>query len=134
VFLVRFARRVALCPNPVSTPVCAGSTFRATHVHTGHVVALKLQPVSIYYPTNNYERAVYPLIQGGEGMPKLWASGVLNGWDYLVIDLLGSSIDGMYRALNKGVLDIRTVLSIAVQTVRVCLFCPPQRVRTLTAS
>ncbi|KAI0035189.1 kinase-like domain-containing protein [Vararia minispora EC-137] len=95
----------------------SGSTFRATHIHTGQVVALKLQHLSLYYPTNSYERAVYPLIQGGEGMPRLWASGVLNGYDYLAIDLLGASIDNMYRSMGKGVLDIRSALSIAVQMI-----------------
>ena len=54
--------------------VVTGSTFRATHLHTGQVVALKVQPVDVSYPSNPHERQIYPLLQGGAGMPTLWAS------------------------------------------------------------
>ncbi|KZV62211.1 kinase-like protein [Peniophora sp. CONT] len=95
----------------------SGSTFQATHVHTGMVVALKLQPLSISYATNDYERVVYPLIQGGEGMPTLWAHGRIGQWDYLAMDLLGASLQGLLREADTPTMDMRSVISIAVQLI-----------------
>ncbi|KAI0317508.1 kinase-like domain-containing protein [Amylostereum chailletii] len=103
--------------GPVLGSGVSGSTFRAQHVITGQIVALKMQPENISYPTNCHERTIYPLLQGGKGMPTLWASGVLDGWDYLAIDLLGSSLDSLYRRNGKAPMDMRSVLSIAVQVI-----------------
>jgi hypothetical protein len=41
-----------------------GSIFRATHIHTGELVALKVQHVNHECPTNRYERHLYPSLQG----------------------------------------------------------------------
>lgn len=95
-----------------------GSTFRATHIHTGQVVALKVQSTDVSYPSNPHERKIYPLLQGGVGMPTLWASGVWGRWDYLAMDLLGNSLDRLYRKSGKNVMDLRSACSIAVQLVR----------------
>lgn len=95
----------------------SGSTFRATNVHNGQVVALKVQSVDVSYPSNPHERQIYPLLQGGVGMPTLWASGVWGRWDYLAMDLLGSSLDRLYRKAGKGRLDLRSVCTIAIQLV-----------------
>ena len=94
-----------------------GSTFRATHIHTGQVVALKVQPADISYPSNAHERAVYPMLQGGTGMPTLWASGLWGRWDYLAMDLLGSSLDRLYRKSGKNMMDLRSACSFAIQLV-----------------
>ena len=95
-----------------------GSTFRATNMHTGQVVALKVQPTDISYPSNPHERKIYPFLQGGVGMPTLWASGLWGRWDYLAMDLLGSSLDRLYRKSGKNVMDLRSACSIAIQLVR----------------
>ncbi|KAF8895453.1 CK1/CK1 protein kinase [Infundibulicybe gibba] len=95
----------------------SGSIFRAQHLHTKQVVALKVQDVNHECPTNRYERYLYPLLQGGRGMPTLWASGVQGEWDYLAIDLLGPSLDNLYRKMGKDTMDLRSVCSIAVQVI-----------------
>lgn len=51
-------------------------------------------------------------------MPVLWASGVEGIWDYLVIDLLGPSLDNLVRKSGKDTMDLRSVCSIAMQVVR----------------
>jgi hypothetical protein len=99
----------------------AGATFRATHIHTGQVIALKVQPVDVSYPSNVHERKIYPLLQGGVGMPTLWASGLWGRWDYLAMDLLGSSLDRLFRKAGKNVMDLRSTCSIAIQLVRCSL-------------
>lgn len=81
-------------------------------------MALKIQYVNHECPTNRYERGFYPALQGGEGMPTLWASGVEGIWDYLVIDLLGPSLDNLFRKAGQATMDLRSVCSIAMQVVR----------------
>lgn len=97
----------------------AGAIFRAWNIHNQTEVALKLQPVNEPCPTNRYERGFYPALQGGKGMPTLWASGVQGPWDYLAIDLLGRSLDSLHRELmlKQDVWDLRSVCCIAVQVV-----------------
>ncbi|KAF9221502.1 kinase-like protein [Gyrodon lividus] len=95
----------------------SGSIFRAYNVFNGEYVALKVQDVNHECPTNRYEEHIYPLLQGGEGMPKLFASGVQGKWHYLVISLLGSSLDNIYRNNGKKTLDLRSVCSIAIQVI-----------------
>ena len=89
------------------------------HVHSGQVAAIKLQPYDEPCPTNRYERAFYPALQGGKGMPVLWAQGQQGYWDYLVIDLLGRSLDSLHRELTQkqDVWDLRNVCCVAVQVV-----------------
>ena len=82
------------------------------------MVALKVQPIDISYPSNPHERQIYPLLQGGLGMPTLWASGLWGRWDYLAMDLLGNSLDRLYRKAGKNVMDLRSACSIAIQLVR----------------
>lgn len=52
----------------------SGSIWRASHIYKGYEVALKIQHVDHECPTNQYERGFYPALQGGFGMPTLWAS------------------------------------------------------------
>lgn len=98
----------------------SGSIFKAYHVHDGTLVALKVQDVDHECPTNRYEQSIYPLLQGGEGMPRLWASGIEGRWHYLVISLLGKSLDSIYRQnlqLGHQRMDLRSVCSIAIQVI-----------------
>jgi hypothetical protein len=94
-----------------------GSIFSANNVHTGQVVALKVQRVDHECPTNKYERHLYPFLQGGKGMPTLWASGVQGMWDYMAIDLLGASLDNLYRSSGKDSMELGNVCAIAMQVV-----------------
>jgi F420-0:gamma-glutamyl ligase len=50
-------------------------------------------------------------------MPTMWAAAVAGIYDYLVIDLLGSSLDQLYRKNDKQVMDLRSVVCIAMQVV-----------------
>lgn len=97
----------------------SGATWEARNIYdmSGHTVALKIQDRDIEYPTNCRERAIYPLLQGGIGMPRLWTAGVQGKYDYLAIDLLGNSLDKIYRENGKATMDMRTVCSIAVQLI-----------------
>jgi casein kinase 1 len=60
-------------------------------------------------------------------MPTLWASGLWGRWDYLAMDLLGNSLDRLYRKSGKNVMDLRSACSIAIQLVRPPPLCTQQR-------
>ena len=81
-------------------------------------MALKLQDKDDECPTNKYERGFYPSLQGGIGMPTLWSAGIEGRWDYLAIDLLGSSLHSLYWKSGKNTMDLRSVCCIAMQVVR----------------
>ncbi|KAF7299076.1 Dual specificity kinase 1 [Mycena indigotica] len=95
----------------------SGSIYRATHIHSGDIVALKVQHVNHECPTNRYERSFYPSLQGGVGMPTLWACGVEGQWDYLAIDLLGPSLDSLYRKSGQETMELSSVCSLAMQLI-----------------
>ncbi|KAF8917066.1 kinase-like protein [Mucidula mucida] len=95
----------------------SGSIWRAQHIHTNQIVALKLQDVEHECPTNRYERGFYPSLQGGKGMPTLYATGVEGDWDYLAISLLGPSLDSLHRKSGKDRMDLRSVCCIAMQLI-----------------
>ncbi|KAF5369489.1 hypothetical protein D9758_002645 [Tetrapyrgos nigripes] len=95
----------------------SGSIFRATHLHTRQVVALKVQDVDHECPTNLYEQGFYPYLQGGTGMPRLFAKGIEGKWNFLAIDLLGSSLDSLFKKSERETMDLRSVLCIAMQVI-----------------
>ncbi|THH04513.1 hypothetical protein EW145_g5469 [Phellinidium pouzarii] len=94
----------------------SGSIWRAHNPFTNQIAAIKVQDVDHECPTNRYERNFYPSLQGGLGMPTLWASGVHGEYDYLVIDLLGPSLDNLYRKNGKS-MDLRSTICIAMQVI-----------------
>ncbi|KAL5524673.1 hypothetical protein ACEPAF_9818 [Sanghuangporus sanghuang] len=95
----------------------SGSIWRAMNPFTGQTAAIKVQDVGHECPTNRYERNFYPSLQGGTGMPTLWAAGVQGDYDYLVIDLLGASLDSLYRRNGKN-MDLQSTICIAMQVIQ----------------
>lgn len=111
-------RNVILFYQPDTRPHFTGSIYKAQHLHTNQTAALKLQLVDHECPTNRYERSFYPALQGGTGMPTLFGSGVQGKYDFLVIQLLGASLDNLYRKSGQNIMDLRSVCCIAMQVVR----------------
>ena len=50
-------------------------------------------------------------------MPTLWGSGVDGSWDYIAMDLLGSSLHSLFWRSGKSTMDLRSVLCIGIQVV-----------------
>ena len=94
-----------------------GSIYKARNIHNGVVVALKVQTVHHECRTNLFERNFFTMLRGGKGMPTLWADGIQHPWDYLAMDLLGPSLDNIFRKSGLDAFDLGTVCSIAMQMV-----------------
>ena len=100
------------------TPVIVtGAVFRARQIYHGHVAALKLQDIHHECPTNLYEWNFYPKIQGGKGMPVLYDKGIQDTWNFLAMELLGPSIDTLFRKSGRNVMDLRSVCCLGMQVV-----------------
>lgn len=50
-------------------------------------------------------------------MPVLYGSGVVGKWDFLAIELLGSSLDSLFKKSGLQKMDLKSVCSIAIQLV-----------------
>ncbi|KIY64964.1 kinase-like protein [Cylindrobasidium torrendii FP15055 ss-10] len=95
----------------------SGSIWRAQHLHTKQVVALKLQDIDHECLTNKFERNFYPLLRGGKGMPILYAAGEEQELDYLAISLLGNSLHTLFKKSKQETMDLRSVCCIAMQII-----------------
>lgn len=90
-------------------------------------MALKMQDVDHECPTNRYERNFYPMLQGGKGLPILYDSGVQAPWDFLAMELLGPSIDSLFRKSGRDVMDLRSVCCLGMQVVSRSVPCFPSK-------
>ncbi|KAF6757480.1 CK1/CK1 protein kinase [Ephemerocybe angulata] len=86
-------------------------TLGSGTVHNGAVVALKVQRVDHECPTNRYERYLYPLLQGGKGMPRLFTAGVQGHWDF------PRHRSSRPKKSGKDTMDLGSVCSIAMQLI-----------------
>lgn len=58
-------------------------------------------------------------------MPILYDTGVQQPWDFLAMELLGPSIDSLFRKSGRDVMDLRSVCCLGMQVVsRIVLRLP----------
>jgi hypothetical protein len=81
-----------------------GSIWKATNPFTGQTAAVKVQDVAHECPTNRYERNFYPSLQGGKGMPTLWAAGIQQDYDYLGTYVFRTKLD--FTLTSRTVIDL----------------------------
>ena len=62
------------------------------------------------------EAKVYKVLQGNQGIPKLYWSGVEGNYQVMAVELLGPSLDKIMRKLGKP-FSIGTLLVISEQMV-----------------
>lgn len=105
--------------DPVSSPT--GSVFLGVHTIAGKEVAIKLEPAiprSLTSPLRQ-ESKVYKSLMGGPGVPWIMYSGKQGDYNVMVIDLLGPSLEDLFKVCNRH-FTLKTVLLLADQLV--CLF------------
>lgn len=111
-----------------------GSVYSGVHTIAGKEVAIKLEPAIPHpsHPSTHHasastplqqESRIYKSLQGGPGVPWMMWSGKKGGWNVMVIDLLGSSLEDLFRRCNRH-FSLKTVLMLADQMVRVCIVNP----------
>jgi len=97
-----------------------GTVFYGVHKVAGKEVAIKLEPVVEKQPSPlKHESKIYKTLMGGPGVPWMIWSGKQGDYNVMVIDLLGPSLEDLFKLSNRQ-FSLKTVLLLADQLV-----CPP---------
>ncbi|KAG6811326.1 hypothetical protein H0H92_007990 [Tricholoma furcatifolium] len=95
-----------------------GTVFLGVHTVAGKEVAIKLEPaVSNKGATNSplrQESKIYKTLMGGTGVPWIMWSGRQGDYNVMVIDLLGPSLEDLFKMCNRH-FSLKTVLLLADQ-------------------
>jgi len=98
-----------LCPT-------LGSVYLGTHTVAGKEVAIKLQPTVPRNSPIRQESKIYKTLSGSPGIPWIMWSGKHGDFDVMILDLLGPSLEDLFKMCNKH-FSLKTVLLIADQLV-----------------
>jgi serine/threonine protein kinase len=93
-----------------------GSVFKCENIRTGEFVAIKFEDKNNEMKTIKNEAKIYQYLGNIDGFPHLKWFGTNEQFNYLAINLLGSSLSEMityYKAFS-----LKTVLLIGIQLIR----------------
>ena len=90
-----------------------GKIFSGVNKNTGDEVAVKIEKCSKVSPLRN-EARIYTVLRDIKGIPKMRAWGTEGKFNYLVVDLLGESLE-QKRKLSGGTISLKQVLGIGIQ-------------------
>lgn len=93
-----------------------GSVYKAENIMTKELVAIKLETKSEDIRSLKNEAKIYQYLGNLDGIPRIKIFGTTNNMNYLVIDLLGDSLDNVikyYKALS-----LKTVLLLGIQIIK----------------
>jgi casein kinase 1 len=93
-----------------------GNVYLGTNLHTSEEVAIKLEKVGTQTPQLIYECKVCKVLEGGFGLPKVHWYGVEAGYNVMVMDLLGPSLENLFCFHNRQFC-MQTVLMLADQMI-----------------
>ncbi|KAJ6492579.1 casein kinase I [Mycena vitilis] len=93
-----------------------GDIYIGTNTISGEVIAIKVEPVKTKYPQLEYESKVYRCLAGGIGVPFTRWFGTEGGYNILVLDLLGPSLEDLFNFCHRK-FSLKTVLLLADQLI-----------------
>lgn len=93
-----------------------GEIYLGTDVTNSEEVAIKLECVKAKHPQLQIEAKIYKLMQGGVGIPCLKWSGTEGGYNVLVLQLLGPSLEDLFNFCGRR-FKLKTVLLLADQII-----------------
>lgn len=94
----------------------AGAVFQGVHTVAGKEVAIKLEPAIAKSSPLKQESKIYKTLSGAPGVPWIMWSGKAGDFNVMVIDLLGPSLEELFRMCNRH-FSLKTVLLLADQLV-----------------
>ena len=90
-----------------------GTVFYGVHTVAGKEVAIKLEPaVEKQHSPLKHESKIYKTLMGGTGVPWMIWSGKQGDYNVMVIDLLGPSLEDLFKMCNRH-FSLKTVLLLA---------------------
>ena len=97
-----------------------GTVFQGVHTVAGKEVAIKLEPAIAKSSPLKQESKIYKTLMGGPGVPWINWSGKQGDYNVMVIDLLGPSLEDLFRMCNRH-FSLKTILMLADQLVSITL-------------
>ncbi|KAJ7159862.1 kinase-like domain-containing protein [Mycena crocata] len=93
-----------------------GQVFLGVHTIAGKEVAIKLEPAIAKHSPLKQESKIYKTLMGGTGVPWIMWSGRQGDYNVMVIDLLGPSLEDLFKMCNRH-FSLKTVLLLADQLI-----------------
>ncbi|CEP17973.1 hypothetical protein [Parasitella parasitica] len=94
-----------------------GEVFEAEDIDTFRHYAIKREPLKMRHPQIKHESTIYDTLAGGPGIPQCHWHGQHEGFDCIVIDLLGPNLNQLKEATRKFA--IETVVDFGCQMVSI---------------
>ncbi|THH16032.1 hypothetical protein EW146_g4529 [Bondarzewia mesenterica] len=91
-----------------------GTVFYGVHTVAGKEVAIKVEPAIAKHSPLKHESKIYKSLMGGPGVPWIIWSGKQGDYNVMVIDLLGPSLEDLFKMCNRH-FSLKTVLLLADQ-------------------
>jgi len=95
-----------------------GEVFQALDLQTKDQVAIKLEPLTASHPQLQYESRILRILEGVPGVPTIHNSGKDSQNTFMVIDLLGPSLEDLLNLSNRR-MSLKTVLMLAGQLLNI---------------
>lgn len=93
-----------------------GDLYQGKDRLTGKDVAIKLESSIARHPQLHYESKLYRIFAGGIGIPNTYWYGAEGGYNALVMDLMGQSLEVLFESCGRK-FSLRTVLMLADQMI-----------------
>ncbi|XP_022220749.2 casein kinase I [Drosophila obscura] len=91
-----------------------GELYRAIDILDGEEVAAKVEPVNAAHPMLEREAKIYKLLAEGEGIPRIRYYGTERDVNFLVLDLLGPTLEDLLNFCTRT-FTLNTTLMLADQ-------------------
>lgn len=93
-----------------------GEIYQAVNLTNGSKVGVKSELIDCEYPQLVYESRIYDSLRGGPGIPYLYWFGSESDYRFLVMDLLGPSLEALFDTCKRK-FTLKTVLIMAEQMI-----------------
>lgn len=93
-----------------------GEIYKAIDTNTNEEVAIKLESNFAKTPQIQLEARVYKTLASGFGVPNIYCYGFNRTHNFLVIDLLGQSLENLFQMCDQK-FSLKTVLMLADQMI-----------------
>ncbi|KAI9305633.1 kinase-like domain-containing protein [Cunninghamella echinulata] len=94
-----------------------GEVFEVRDVNTGRHYAIKRESLKMKHPQLKHEHIMYDVLAGGPGIPQCHWYGQFDGFDCIILDLLGPNINQLRENVKDIPLDV--VLDLGCQMVTI---------------
>ncbi len=94
-----------------------GKIYEAENIRTNEKVAIKLELIKDELKILRYESTIYKILDNIDGVPKIKWYGKDDNYYYMVLDLLGESLEDILKKSEK--LSLKIVLQIGINIINI---------------